>query len=63
MACCVTQYSDFAKAAPYFQNVILLAVQRGNAVYAHTVACTSGCGGRGVVQLVLKLRGDTNIYI
>ena len=30
--------------------------------YAHTVPCTGGCGGRGVVALVLKPHGDTNIY-
>jgi hypothetical protein len=54
--------ADFAKTAPYFQHVIHLGCTKRQR-YAHTVACTGGCGSRRVVPLVLKLHGDSIIYI
>ena len=63
MACCVTQCQVLRKPLLTFNTSHIFVVQRGNAVCAHTAACTGGCGSRSVVLLVLKLHGDTNIYI
>jgi hypothetical protein len=59
MACCVAQYSYFAKAAPSNTSYIL-AVQRSKAVYPHH-GLYGWVWGYSVVPLILKLHGDKHV--